>query len=95
MKNRILLFFYSLTFLLAGCMSEVDKCVDAQVKSWKTTKSKTEEEVRLGNKKYAISNEQWTYGKLFDSSIVFRDERTLEEVEAQSRLQCLKVAGKS
>lgn len=60
---------------LVGCMSEVDKCVDAQVKGWKEKRARAE------------STEKNGLG-LADALALIRleeDKRTVAEVEADAR----------
>ncbi len=85
------LFGFSMLLLIAGCSSEVDKCVEAEVKAWKAEQSRIAADVAAGRKTYAQGSNPSPWSA-FDKSIVQRDERTTAEVEAQSRRVCLHIA---
>lgn len=70
-------------FLLSGCKSEVDKCVDAQVLAWKE-KSKIKKEVLSD----ALKDKKPTLAEIFE----LLPDKLESEVKAEAQLLCLKAA---
>lgn len=80
--------------LLAGCQSEVDKCVESSMASWDAYKKR-----QVEAEGQAIKNPK-SSGNHFDQfdtvEKVDVDKRTRVEVEAEKRMKCLRAAsGKS
>ena len=77
------IFCLALPFALMGCSSEIDKCVDSQVKAWEI--SKKEAQARLDEKK-----EGSKLYELWDDMEITTMPK--EKVEAEARLRCMKAA---
>lgn len=88
-------FLASLTvcLFLSACSSEVDKCVDSQVKGWEAEQNRLKADVESGRKKIAKPNIFGFYD-FADESSVKLDERTKTEVEAEYRGWCLRISKK-
>ena len=73
-------------FLLTACRNEVDKCVNSQVLAWEAKKKRDGEfwESRRAVLKNENNNNEW---EVIDE----RDMRKKEEIEAESRIICLKL----
>jgi len=80
-------------FFLSACSSEVDKCVDSQVKGWEAEQNRLKSDIQSGRKKLATSNASDSYAWA-DSDSVKLDERTKTEVEAEYRGWCLRISKK-
>lgn len=80
--------------LLAGCASEVDKCVDAQVKAWQAEQERLAQDVASGRRQPATSNND--IGRVIEAvqGKVVPDNRSKAEVAAEARLRCLQVTEK-
>jgi hypothetical protein len=68
-----------LSLLLSGCASEIDKCVDAQMRAW----SEKQLRLRAGEK----------IPSAFGGGFEKLDKRTPTEMEAAVRFACLRSAG--
>lgn len=77
--------------LFAGCSSEVDKCVESQVAAWEAKKERdaemwkqVREQKKSEEKKNGTSDEWEVVGE--------KDVRRKEEIEAEARVLCMKLA---
>ena len=88
MRN-VTLALISIVLTCAGCTSEVDKCVNSQVKGWEAEKEREAEVWKL--KKEFESNE--SQKKIVDPWEVVeqKDIRRKEEIEASARIMCLQI----
>lgn len=90
MKTNYLVVF---TILLVGCDSEIDKCVKAQMNVWNEIKqSRQEASLKRGSSKFDYLAAAKEYG----GTPVLESNPSLptdKEVEADSRMRCLKAAG--
>ncbi len=80
--------------LVAGCASEVDKCVDAQVSAWKAEQARIEADIASGRKQPVTATND--LGRVLEiaQGRVMRDTRSRDEVAAEARLRCIEAAGK-
>jgi hypothetical protein len=78
----------------AGCASEVDKCVDAQVSAWRADQARIEADIASGRKQPVTATSD--LGRVLEiaQGRVLRDTRTRDEVAAEARLRCMQAAGK-
>lgn len=81
--------------LLNGCSSEVDKCVEAEVKAWDIEQREVREKWEAWKKRTAENSKDASQGR--DLSLELGlvrppDERTKERVAADMRLECLRIA---
>lgn len=82
MNNSNLFIGFLLISMISGCSSEVDKCVDAQVKAWEVRKSRLLE---------ANTDGKINWESYEDQSL----NQSKEEVASDARLRCLRVTNKS
>ena len=98
-RNGYIIFLFATT-VLAGCSSEVDKCVNAEVSAWQARKSRIEADVKEGRVEYTKEGNLSEVEKInnafkvINGSAVNRDIRTREEVEAESRIRCMRASAK-
>ncbi len=80
--------------LLAGCASEVDKCVDAQVSAWKAEQARIEADIASGRKQPVTATND--LGRVLEiaQGRVLPDTRSRDEVAAEARLRCMQASGK-
>jgi hypothetical protein len=83
-----LIFVLCLALGLIGCKSEIDKCTDAAVAGWKAEQSRLAMEIEQNK------NKEKTIADLYGINQVELDKRTITEVEADSRLRCLRASPK-
>lgn len=82
--------------ILAGCQSEVDKCVNSSVAAWQTEEDRKERQISLyevKNNEIArtnIDSKEFTLAEAM-GKVPSLDKRSKVEVEAQMRLMCLKI----
>jgi hypothetical protein len=91
------LFVLALAMTLCACGSEVDKCVDAEVKAWELEQRDTKEKWEAWKKRSAALPREGEKGR--DMSLELGlvkapDERSKERVEADARKLCLKLQSK-
>lgn len=80
--------------LLAGCASEVDKCVDAQVAAWQAERERLAQDVASGRREPATATNDLGRALEAVQGKVVTDHRSEAEVAAQARLRCLQAADK-
>ena len=73
---------------LLGCKSEIDKCTYAAVVGWKAEQSRVAIEIEQNK------NKEKTLYDMMGLSQIELDKRTTAEVEADSRLRCLRASPK-
>lgn len=78
---------------LSGCGSEVDKCVDAQVKGWKAEQERVALEIKTGQREPSTASTD--IGRILElaQGKAILDSRTPSEVAAAARLKCMNAAG--
>lgn len=80
-----LISFLMIILAITGCSSEVDKCVDAQVKGWEAEKKRAETTDKKG----------LTLADALGLIRVEEDKRTKAEFEADARFRCLRISSKN
>ena len=83
-------FIFFSFFFLTACQSEVDKCVDSQIASWKSQESRKQVIIDNNyNERKTITEGGFTLAEA-QGKVLPLDTRSEVEVEAQARLACLK-----
>ncbi len=82
-KLPISIVFASFIFI-SGCSSEIDKCVDAEVKAWEVKKSNFSKTDRPDRNVWEELNYSRTHSL----------DKSKEEVTAEARFRCLRAASK-
>lgn len=83
--KKIYLISIICTFFISACSSEVDKCVEAEVKAWEAKKLRIEKSKNESGPSGAIN----LWDSLLDDSV----NKSKEEIASEARLRCLRVAG--
>ena len=80
--------------ILSGCSSEVDKCVESQVKVWKIKEQRKLQQISEYETKHPAKPE-FRSAKLRLAEdlglIPTLDRRSIEEVEADERIRCMRI----
>jgi hypothetical protein len=86
-----------ITTALVGCGSEVDKCVAAEVKAWQAEQARVQKEWNFWQERKKIDSPVSSNGKDYSVElglIVKPDVRSVTEIEAQARKECLMIIGR-
>ena len=82
-------FLLAVVLPFVGCGSEVDKCVESQVRAWTDASERTEAywDEKQRQMRKAMNSNEWEI-------VREKDIRTRNEVEAEARLTCLSIASR-
>ncbi len=92
---RLALSMMLICVVAAGCSSEVDKCVDAEVKAWEIEQKQVRKKWDKWSKERAEQDKDPSKGRDFSFELGYitkPDERTKERVAADERVKCLAIA---
>lgn len=84
MNKWAILIVLALNGFLLGCSSEVDKCVDAEVKAWAAGKSKYEKADNFSKSVWDIQEDK----------VQLSLDKSKEEISSEARFRCLRAASK-
>jgi hypothetical protein len=88
--------FIAASFLmLVGCQSEVDKCVESEMKAWDSQQQKIRKDWQAYQSNIKQQEKNPNGGKDYSLELGFvkkPDERTRLEVEADERKSCMYIA---
>lgn len=96
MQNLISIF---LILVLTACSSEVDKCVNSEVAAWRAREKRLERkenDEKFARKENNNASSVWDEieARLYTQTFEKRDERSPEEIEAESRIHCMRISAK-
>lgn len=88
MRKPIFILLFMATSVI-GCKSEVDKCVESQLRAWMDKKVRDDAfwDAKERQMRKDLKSNDWEIVRI-------RDIRTKNEVEAEARLTCLSLLGK-
>jgi hypothetical protein len=84
-----------LVLFLVGCQSEIDKCVDSEMKAWDSQQQKIQNDWKAYQSNIKQQEKNPNGGKDLSLELGFvkkPDERTRLEVEADERKSCMHIA---
>ncbi len=91
-RKDIKVILLAISFLLIGCKSEIDKCVDLEMKVWDSNQQKIQKDWQAWQARVENIRKSGNKEIIIEYGIVEPDQRSKLEVESVERKRCMSIA---
>ena len=91
-RKEIKVILLAISCLLIGCKSEIDKCVDLEMKVWDINQLKVQKDWQTWQAKVENIRKSGNKEIIIEYGIVEPDQRSRLEVESVERKRCMSIA---